>query len=693
MSARGTTILAARTTARPRVLRALRRAGLASLLALPVVVSTGCHETDPLESIHALQSQGEWLESASRLQALVEASPEDARLQLEYGKALLAVGEATRAIWPLRRATEDEGLAREAGVLLSMALLSSMNPDDAIAAASRVLELDPEAAEALFVRSRAYVAARREEDALNDADRYVELEPDDPQGRLLQLGILVMLEQLGEAEEAIAAAAPIFEDLADSKPEEAARFCVLEGVFAWEKGDREAGEQHLEGCLTRFPEEPIAVIETVAAWDRAGEAEQATTIVRDALSRDPDRAEYRLMLAERLRAIGDDDEAEHVLREGTQRLEGPGPWLALHDFYVAIDDHAQAAEAMREALDRMSDPPAALRIAYADDLLLSGDLVAAEREAEQLPPPGVHLVRGRIHLARRDPAAARAALEEGLRLWPDNASARWLAGRAAEQMGDLPGAIAHYRESVRSDPARSPAAAELAEIYAAMGAGRDAIEFADRHLASHPEDPEAAALLLRLARRFDRTDASTRALAALAAMPGRKEPLRAEQAREQGSALAVAGSEDPAPRADADPSLESALIDAPRDPGVLLVLARALSAREPGSDRVVMLARSALMLGGGGEAGTLLGRTLVERGDFTAAIPVLQHAISSLPAPAIAQYWLGHAHESLGQMDAAREAYARSLEHPGLSAAERADATQRARAPLDDSRGRGPSAP
>ncbi len=515
-------------------LRAIRRRAMASLIALALVcIASGCREADPVARARALQADGHGEEAVELLRQLVDERPEDGRLHLEYGRALIAIGDATRAIWPLRRAAEEDALAEEAGVLLAITLLATSNPEDAIVAASKVLERNGENARAVLARCKALLAAKREEDALADADLYVDLVPDDPQARLLQLGILVKLERIDEAEEAIAAAAPLFEELSSENPEQGARFCALDALFVWEKGDRKTGEARLEVCLTRFPDQAVVAREAAAEFDRAGEPARATSIIRKALERDPKQAEFRLMLAERLREAGDAKGAEAVLREGTSLLKGPGPWLALHDHYVVVEDYPQACKAMEQALALQPDPPSALRIAYADDLILSGDLKAAEKQAESIPAPGVHLVRGRILLARGDGAAALVELEEGIRLWPDNPAARWLAGQAAERAGDFPRAIAHYREAVRTDGSRTTAAGDLAEIYGAMGAGSDAVEFAKRDLDARPEDPEAALRLIHLSRRFGNPSGRAMGLAALSSMPGEADRLLAQQAHER----------------------------------------------------------------------------------------------------------------------------------------------------------------
>ena len=64
---------------------------------------------------------------------------------------------------------------------------------------------------------------------------------------------------------------------------------------------------------------------------------------------------------------------------------------------------------------------------------------------------------GRILLGEGNARGALAAFESGIQLWPNNAVGRFLAGQAAERVGDFPRAISHYRESFRTNPGISEA--------------------------------------------------------------------------------------------------------------------------------------------------------------------------------------------------------------------------------------------
>ena len=120
-------------------------------------------------------------------------------------------------------------------------------------------------------------------------------------------------------------------------------------------------------------------------------------------------------------------------------------------------------------------------------LIEEGNFARAEEIANSLQEPSYRtLLRGSIALARGEPAAALKLLESGLRLWPNNASARYIAGQAALQMGDLQRALAEYREATRIDEEATDASLAMARIYYSLNKFPAAGQFAERHIKSRP---------------------------------------------------------------------------------------------------------------------------------------------------------------------------------------------------------------
>ena len=90
-------------------------------------VSVGCpnQPEDPLAEIHELHRRGRFAESAERLRVLADENPGRPEINFLLGVALLRTGDASMALWPLRRAAESPEYAVEAGILLARGRSSS----------------------------------------------------------------------------------------------------------------------------------------------------------------------------------------------------------------------------------------------------------------------------------------------------------------------------------------------------------------------------------------------------------------------------------------------------------------------------------------------------------------------------------------------------------------------------------------
>jgi tetratricopeptide (TPR) repeat protein len=511
----------------------MQRSATASiLLILSLCVAVGgCSQRpeDTLAEIRALHEAGRFQESIGPLQALLEEDPEQPELHYLLGRALFQSGQSSSAIWPLRRAAEHPARAAQAGLLLTRALLLGRNAQDALAAVDRVLEAEPENLVARELRVEALLAGNRFAEALQEIDRVRALDPENLGVLGPRLACLIALERIDEAERALEAARRQLEATERDVPEALrARLCITSGLFLFEKGEPARAEARYAECLEAFPAQPVAVYEGALFYDRIGKGERATQIVRSAYADFPD--DFREMLVRRMRTTGDRDEVERLLVEATRANPSPGTWFSLADHYVDEENYPAALRAFERALEAAVDPDPMLLFAYADTLIQAGEYMQALHAARDLESAMLRdLIAGRALLARGDAQGALSAFESGLRLWPDNATARLLAGRAAEQLGDFERAVVHYRGALRAGRGSTEAGALLAELYAAQGHRRLALDVARRYLTSRREDPEAYRLALRVARRTARYDVCREILARLALLPGQAPAALAEE--------------------------------------------------------------------------------------------------------------------------------------------------------------------
>jgi len=506
---------------RPRKESVLRIFSRIVLVIGVALVGLACGQAeDPLVKIRKLQEEGRYLATIDELRTLADEDPSRAETQFLLGSALLFSGNGGLAIWPLRAAAKAPEYAIAARMLLARAMLESRTAPDAIRVIDEILELEPENIAALLLRIQAYQATGRNEDALVDIDRIREIDPDNVPVMVPRITALIATDQIDEAEKAIEEANEWLANT-DEQVDEAfvAMLCIARGLFAHEKGDAEVAEAQYQECLAKFPVNPFVVQETANFYAMLGQPERATEILEKALD-ESGNGVFRMALAERMKAAGDTQEQEHWLREEAEQRPSTNSWFRLADFYVGRDEFDKALEAFDHALAVTPDPPESLLFAYADTLVQAKQFDKARAIVEGFEESALRdLIIGRILLGQGDPKGALASFEKGILLWPNNAAGRYLAGQAAERMGDFDRAITEYRESMRADPSRSPAALRLAELYSLRGKGNDALEAVRRHMQSNPGDIDGITVAIRVAYKARRFGVAQEGLERLANMP------------------------------------------------------------------------------------------------------------------------------------------------------------------------------
>jgi predicted Zn-dependent protease len=478
---------------------------LAALVGLPAAL-LGCGPGDPVAKARELQAAGRFAESLAPLRQRLDQSPDDPEVQYLYGHALVQTGQLSLAQFALREAMRSPDWLVPAALELASALILTENPEGAIEVATRVLDAEPDNLDGLLLRSRASSMSRRAyESALADAERAIELDSGNTEGLTLRAVALLGLERTEEAEAALAQLESTARD-ADLEPAESARFCAMRAVFAKEKGDAEEAERRFGACLESHPADFLLVKEALAFFDARAQPERGVEILRAALADAPTFGLFRRVLAERLRQRGEGEDAERVLRDGTE-LENPAlaveSWVDLGSHHHALGNYAAAADALGRAVAIHGRQDPQLVFDYADALVMAERYDAALELARGMQvEPHRDLVEGRVALEQGRAAEALERFGAALRLWPDNEVARYYAARAAEQTGEFDRAIAEYRYSLRSNPNATDARLRLARLHEAEGAGGLALAVLQHDAARNPPGLEADLLAVRVTARM-----------------------------------------------------------------------------------------------------------------------------------------------------------------------------------------------
>jgi predicted Zn-dependent protease len=461
--------------------------------ALLLAVSLAACGEQTLDDVRALQDSGAYADTIDPLRKLLEREPDNAEANYRLGLALIRVGRATAAVFPLKKAAADESMARQAGLLLALTLSQLNNYEEAMAATDFVLKSDPENEAALLARAQAAIGARKAEEALAAAETLVRLQPGDPSYQALLATALMTLGRLDDAEPILVR---LEEKPWESDPSGQGRAClILANFFARFRNSPERAAAKIGECLERFPDdlalEPIAA----QAYDEIGRRDESLALLRRAFERSPEDAGIRAALAQRLISEGEREEGEQLVAEGARTSGSPQAWLRLTGMRRTQGDAAGALEAIDEALALSPDAPE-LRFVRADVLIDLGRIDEAEAIVGTIEEETFEQVlRGRLALERGQPVEALAQLDPAIQHWPNNAGARVLAARAAYELGDEARTLSELREATRAEPAETDAALLLARLHLARGDYREASEFAWRHVSARGTGGAAAHLV------------------------------------------------------------------------------------------------------------------------------------------------------------------------------------------------------
>jgi len=413
-------------------------------------------------------------------------------LNLAYGAALLSAGQPSLAVWPLQKAAKEPKHASQAGLLLAQAQAATDSHAEAISTLDVILALDPENLTAIRLKVTSLLDSRQPELALESVEIGLEIAPDDLGLQMSRMQALLTLDLGEEAGETLVTIRELLDKSDELGPQQrdflSGRYCAMEAMFTHESGDSEEARQLFTDCLDQYPDHPQVISSAASFLDEIGDPERATEILLDLLERNPMDLSLRVGIASRLTGLGKPEEAEALLREAVETQ--PYVWSALADHYGALGEDDAAILAMERALATAGDTaPDDWRLHHADLLIQRGRLDEAEEaidriEADVYANTGL----GRLELARGNPQEALTLLEKGIRLWPDNPMARYLAAQSAEQLGDFDRAETEYREAYRSDPTFTDAGLILAELLASRGRLQEAANLAANHAASNPED-------------------------------------------------------------------------------------------------------------------------------------------------------------------------------------------------------------
>jgi len=517
-----------------------RRGGAWLSYPLCLLMLVACQKSleDQLAEAKLQQEIGSWQESVKTLQEILNGHPDQPEANFLLGAAQLALGQAALAIWPLEVAGRSPEHANPADLALGAAYLRLDQGDAAIAVADRVLARDPSdplvRAGAIQLRAGAHLGMKDWDAVLEDVDRLLALDPENVDALNLMAQALMGAGRIDEAE---AALLRIWEspNLAET-PAAARAGTSLVRLDAYHREDMDAAEERLAELFQRFPQDRRVVSFVVDFLADSGRYERAVALLEEGLEDDPGDLELRSRLANLRASQGRPEEAEELLVEATELFDSPHAWITLADFYRQQSRYPEALNAFERTLELLPGASELLHFRHAGLLADVGQLDRAEAIAKELEGGAYrNVMLGRIAYLRGRPDEALQYFDAGLREWPNNAGARYLAAKAALSKGDLERGIEELRGAVRSDMDQTDAGLELMLLYMRLGRPATAVGLGTLVSAhGEPNNRRTLGARLLLARALWETgneQAARNHLDALAKVPGQERPVALERAR------------------------------------------------------------------------------------------------------------------------------------------------------------------
>ena len=474
---------------------------------------------------------------------------------------------------------------------MAIALASSGDTAGAQKALERALEKKPDFAPALLTRARLLAAGGKPDEATTILDRVLAQQPRDAEAWKFKGDLQMARDERAAALDSyrkavefradfvIARFAVIANLMGQAKQDEAAKeFEAMKNVakghpltqlagaqLAFAKKDYKSAREYSQLLLRMTPDNPVALTQAGAVEFSLKSYGQAETHLARALKADARSLPARRWLALTYLASGQPAKAVDTLKPVFERIKGDASLLMLAgEAFMRNGETAQAeeffsaaakldpndarkrtslaltrfakgeADAGFDALEKISagDTGTSADMALIANHLRRGEIdkgLAAIDTLQKKQPdnPLPHEIRGRLLLAKRDIAGARASFEKALSLNPTYFAA--VAGLAALDVNDKKpaDAIKRFETLVAADPKNAQAYLALAGLKAqGGGTSEETAALIGKAIAARPDEtaPRAALIDLHMRAR-DYRKAATAAQDAIAALPDRPELL------------------------------------------------------------------------------------------------------------------------------------------------------------------------
>ena len=434
-----------------------------------------------MSELRSLQDEGKSAETLDELTELARLHPDNPEVSFRLGLAMIAVGRATEAIFPLHKAADSDEFAVPAGIVLASTLSQTMNHSEALRAADKVLKKDAENEAALLLRAASAVELHDGKVALETADQLIEKAPDNRTYRFVRASALAESDRLDDAEKLYREL--MDEDLED-QPQGKAKACsVLARFYLDKRKDTERAVKAVKSCVEDNPDDLEMVTALGAILEELQRRDDLIEILKTAVESNPDSPRLRESLMDQLVKADRLDDAKELTEKWASEGNDSTSWRQAAMIRRRGGDLTGALEAVDTALSVSPTPEDELRFFRAELLVELGRLDEAEKLIDSVEGQLYKdVLAGRLAQERGDAKRALELYGKASIEWPQNFGLRVLAARAAFTLGDTERAKSDLLEATRQAPRDTDAALWLARIFYAEGNFGQCAAFAQRQL-------------------------------------------------------------------------------------------------------------------------------------------------------------------------------------------------------------------
>ncbi len=404
-----------------------------------------------------LMETGDYPGAARHLGRAIALDPGVPGLNATYGKLLRLMNRHDEANRAFLRELEINPDDYDANLYHGIFLFENEQKyEEALARFERALRTRPGDADARFQMGLVYNSANRIEEAVQTIKSVVDENPNFMEGHVTLTGLYFRLGREEEAERHRVAA----ERLRTSR----------DGQHLIKMGQTSQASELFQRQKEADPSDPEPYFhEGMAHWQEQ-DWPGAAAEFKEAVRLGGGNPKYAVYYSNTLAQWGEHELARTVLgslgRDRWPLLNSRQAWI-LGDTFFQMGEHDQVLQVL--------------------DLL-------AERDPKNAR---VDLMRGQIHLRKRDYEQARMSAEGSIRRQPDNDLAYSLLGTARYLLGDMPGAKEAFLKAVEQAPDNPNHLRKLGALYLELGETEPAIRTLERARAAAPQFPGIRRLLER----------------------------------------------------------------------------------------------------------------------------------------------------------------------------------------------------